>query len=87
MHRISNTVAFVKARRAEKKAALASGDVSSLVNALNTLQEQFADLVEIVVAQEEEITALQDALNTHKHNYTDIDQSGAVQNKQTDIPS
>jgi len=87
MRRKIDIVSFTRARRAERQAALASGDVTSLINEINTLQSQFADLVEIVVEQGAEITALQEAFNLHKHNYTDIDQSGAVQNKQTDIPS
>lgn len=86
MRRKLDIVSFVKARRAERQAAIASGDVTSLVNELNTLQQQFTDLADIVVAQGEEITALQNAYSLHKHGYTDIDQLGVVQNKQTDTP-
>ena len=87
MRRKIDVVSFIKARKAQQQAALASGDVTSLMQALNTLQGQFIDLADIVLAQDAEITALQEAFNLHKHNYTDIDQLGAVQNKQTDIPS
>lgn len=86
MKRNIDVVSFIKARKALKQAALASGDITSLVNAFNTLQGQFVDLVDLVVAQDAEITALQNAFNGHKHNYTDIDQLGVVQNKQTDLP-
>jgi hypothetical protein len=46
--RISNTVSFVKARRAQNSADLANGDVTSLQGQINTLSGQFSSLYDDV---------------------------------------
>lgn len=80
MKRNFDPISYVKAREAQAAAALAKGDLSSLIETVNALQIQVAN-------QANQIIILQNAFGAHTHPYTDIDQSGAVQNKQTDIPS
>lgn len=64
--------AFMKARSAQEAAAIANGDISGLIDLIHGLQQQVADLT--------------DAFHAHKHAYTDIDNTGTVQNKTTAIP-
>lgn len=71
--------AFVKARAAQEAAALANGDVSSIINSINGIAQQLSDLINTV-------SQLQNTYNGHKHGYSDIDNLGATQNKTTSTP-
>jgi peptidoglycan hydrolase CwlO-like protein len=73
-------VSFTKARKAQNMAALANGDISSLVNSITQMQQQISDM-------SDQITALNTDLAEHRHPYTDVDQAGTVLNKTTDTPS
>ena len=76
MKRKIDLVSFTKARKAQNMAELASGDVSSILSTLTSMQQQISD-------QSDQITALTNTLVQHTHNYTDVDQAGSILNKIT----
>jgi hypothetical protein len=79
-------VSFTKARKAQSTAALASGDISSLVTLISALQVQVSDLINAQAATNTNVTDLTTAYNAHKHGYTDIDNLAVIQNKITSTP-
>lgn len=91
--RISNTVSFVKARRAEQAVALNTGDVTSLQQQIASMVSQYTTLSNGVSAMQQQIVSLQQQINTlsqayeaHTHGYSDTDSTGAVINKTTSVP-
>lgn len=80
MKRKIDLVSFIKARKAQNMAAISSGDITSILDTISAMQQQISD-------QSDQITALSNALAQHTHPYTDVDQTGTVQNKTTSTPS
>lgn len=76
-------VSFLKARKAQQLAALANGDVSSLLDMIAGLQQQVADLTDAQAATATNVSNLTTAFNAHTHPYTDVDNLGATLNKNT----
>lgn len=76
-------VSFIKARKAQQLAALANGDVSSLLDMIAGLQQQVADLTDAQDVTNTNVTNLTNAFNTHTHPYTDVDNLGTTLNKNT----
>lgn len=80
-------VSFVKARKAYQIAALANGDISSLVDMIAGLQQQVADLIDALATTNGNVTALTNTYNAHDHGYTDVDNLAATLNKTTSTPT
>lgn len=76
-------ISFTKARKAQQMAALASGDISSLVTMISALQQQVGDLINAQSATDTAVANLTTAYNAHVHNYTDVDNLAVVLNKTT----
>lgn len=73
-------VSFVRAREAQDAAAIANGDISSVMTMISGMQQQLSDLTDAV-------NALDTLYHAHSHAYTDIDNTGATLNKTTNTPA
>lgn len=98
--RVFDPVSFVKARRAQQTANLANGDITFVLNMIEGLQQQVADLTDALalsdetavalasrlVTAEEIVAALTNTYGLHAHAYTDVDNLAVTTNKITGTP-
>lgn len=99
--RLFDAVSFVRARKAQSTANLATGDIGSLVSMVSALQVQLGDTMNTLGALELSHAALrsehdalllahnalQSAYATHTHGYADVDNTGTTINKTTGTPA
>jgi len=78
--------ALVTAKRAEIKADLGNGDISSILSSITGLQNQVLAIqndYDVLLAAHNTLLA---AYNLHKHGYTDVDNLATTLNKITSTP-